>query len=72
MKIRGKGEIKVLSNRSNLPKEGGRFYKKGDCLALWDANVEKRELISESMVSLPIRLHNKKEIHSWREDIGRI
>ena len=39
---------------------------------LWDNNVENVELSSESVVSLPIRLHNKKEIHSWREDIGRI
>ena len=39
---------------------------------LWDANVQKGELSSESVVMLPIMLHNKKEIHSWRLDIGGI
>ena len=34
------GEIKVMSNSSNLQKEGGGFHKKGDCLIRWDTTAK--------------------------------
>ena len=52
-----------MSNGKKLPKESGGFHKKGNCLASWNISVS-------SMVSSPLRLHGKQEVHSWRVDIG--
>ena len=64
------GVMKLVSDGKNMPKESGGFHKKGDCIVIWDANVERGELNSESVFSLPLRLHNKQVDNSWRVDLA--
>ena len=49
--IWSQGEINLVSNGTNISKEGGGFHKKRNCLVLWDANVERGELSTESVIS---------------------
>ena len=67
-KIWRQGDIKYMPSGSNLPKEGVGFCKKGNCLAFWDANVEKGESSSEIVFMLTTRLHCEIEIYYWRTD----
>ena len=57
--------IWLVSDGKNMPKESGGFHKKRDCIVIWDPNVERGELNSESVVSLPLLLHNKQLHNSW-------
>ena len=63
------GTIQLVSNGSNIPKEGGGFHKKGDVKVLWDANADRNEEESISVVSIPKSLFNKHLQDSWRLDI---
>ena len=64
------GVIKLVSDGKNMPKESGGFYKKRDCIVIWDPNVERGELNSESVVSLPLNLCDKQLHNSWRVDLA--
>ena len=52
--------IQNTSSDSNLPKDGGGFYKKGDALVLWNANEERNKTNSLSAVSLTFINFNKQ------------
>ena len=58
--------IQKNSDSTNIEKDGGGIHKKGDVLVLWDANVERNESASTSVVSLSKRLYNKQVEDNWR------
>ena len=62
-------EIKEFSNLNDVPNKGGKFHKRGNCLALWDAHVEWGELSTSSAFSLPVSLHNKNIKNIWIFDV---
>ena len=51
--IQSQGIIRLVSNGSNIPKEDGRFYKKGDSMVLLNANADRNE--DESTIFVSIR-----------------
>jgi len=63
------GVIQQVSNGVNIAKEGGGYHKKGDISVLWDANADRNELASVSVISLSKCLYNKQVEGSWRIDI---
>lgn len=64
------GVIQVVSNRSNIIKEGGGFHKRSDCQVLWDCDESRNEDASISVLSLPACNFNKHIQNSWRLDIN--
>ena len=64
------GVIQMVSDGTNIIKEGGGFYKRGDCQVLWDRNESRNEEASISVVSLPACNFNKYVKNSWRLDIN--
>ena len=63
------GLIQEVSNGSNIAKEGGGYHKKGDVSVLWNANEQRNELASVSIIALPKNLFNKQVEGSWRIDV---
>ena len=64
------GVIQVVSDGTNIIKEGGGFHKRGDCQVLWDRNESRNEDASSSIVCLPACNFNKYIENSWRLDVN--
>ena len=62
--------IQLVLNSSNIPKEGGRFNKKGDTMVLWDTNADRNRDESMSFLSIRKILFNKQVQDSQRLDIS--
>ena len=64
------GIMQMVSDGTNIIKEGGGFHKRGDYQVLWDRNESRNEEASISVVSLPAYNFNKYVENSWRLDIN--
>ena len=51
--MRSQGEVKIIYDRSNTPKEGGGFQKNGNVMVLWDACAARNEDQTASAASIP-------------------
>ena len=68
--MQGQGVIQVVSDGTNIIKEGRGFHKRSDCKVLWNRNESRNEDAISSVVSLPAYNFNEYIENSWRLDVN--